>query len=530
MNALLYLNLQLLKNRIIVFVKTPKHIIPTIILFSIFIFPMIAIHSLDVPTMEPPYTSETVKPIIFSFLTFIIWVNIIQATTKDTLIFSLPEIDFLFPSPLKRKMILLNRILTGYLTSGAQFLGLIGFILFIFSTVFIFSLWRRLFFMWSGIVLALIFTSNLGGIISLISSHLPEMNRSRNRNILIGIVMGFLAIIGGSIIWYMNQGLSVLDAMRTVLNSVVMRALMYPLAIASDISVAWRFTPLLFLKMLLLITLCGVTLGIILSIEAHFYEASEASSRELWQSLEKVKRQEIIVSESFAKRMKTIAPFGRGATTLIWKNLTGLFRDIRNVIPTIILACFFFLMTLIRGFQDDFIFSLIFLFFIALITSNNIRWDLREDLRRIEIIKLIPDSNFRIITSEITTPILFSTFICYIFLVLNYIIYPPSPDKGLLTGFAIGALPLFSLVIVAISNLSVLYYPPQTNTQLIPSLLSILGMIVVITPSAVILLLFYLMDRLFLGLILMLLINVLSAFILLKVLAWKYRTFDLTIS
>jgi hypothetical protein len=384
--------------------------------------------------------------------------------------------------------------------------------------------------MWSGIVLALIFTSNLGGIISLISSHLPEMKRSHNQKILMGVVFGLLAIIGGSIIWYINQGLPVLDAVRTVLNSVLMRALMYPLAIASDIAVAWRFTPLLVLKILLLIALCGGTLGIILSIEAHFYEASETSSRELWQSLEKVKRQEIIVSESFAKRVKPIPPFGKGATALIWKNLTGLFRDIRNVIPTIILACFFFLMTFIRGFQNDFIFSLLFLFFIALITSNNIRWDLREDLRRIEIIKLIPDSNFNIISSEITIPILFSTIICYIFLVLNFFIYPPSPDKGILTGFAIGALPLFSLVIVAISNLSVLYYPPQTNTQVIPSLLSMLGMIVVITPSAVILLLFYLMDRLFLGLVIMLFINALSAFILLKVLAWKYRTFDLTIS
>jgi hypothetical protein len=530
MNALIYLNIRLLKNRINVFVRTPKHIIPAAILFSVIVVPFIALHSLEIPAMNPIYSAETVRPIIFSFLTFITLVNIIQATTRDTLIFSLSEIDFLFPSPLNRKIILLNRVLTGYLTSGVQFLGMIGFVLFVFSTIFPFSLERRIFFMWFGIVLALLFTSNLGGIVSLVSSHFTEVKRSRNRKIFLGLTSLFLGILGGSIIWYMNQGLSIVESVMTVLDSMVVRVLMYPLAIASDVAIAWTFTPLITLKMLVLIILCFVTLGTILSIEAHFYEISETSSRELWQSLDKVKRQEIIVSESFAKWVKSIKPFGRGSTALIWKNLTGLLRDIRNLIPTIILACFFFLMTLIRGIQTDFVFSMIFLFFIVLITSSNIRWDFREDLRRIEIIKLIPDSNFKIISSEIAVPILFSTAICYIFLAINFFMYPPSPDKGILTGFALGALPLFSTVIVTISNLSVLYYPPQTNTQLIPSLLSMIGMIVVVAPSGIVLVLFYLMDRLYLGLVLMLVINGCAALILMKMLAWKYRRFDLTIS
>lgn len=530
MNALTYLNIKLLKNRVKIFVKTPKHIIPTIIFFSIFIIPFMAFHSLEISPLDPIYTAETVRPIIFSFLTFIAMVNIIQATTRDTLIFSLSEIDFLFPSPLSRKTILLNRIFTGYLTSGIQFLGMIGFILFVLSSIFAFSLERRIFFMWSGIMLALMFTSNLGGIVSLISSHFTEVKRSRNRRIFLGLAITFLGILGGSIMWYMNQGLSIIESVMTVLDSVVVRILVYPLAIASDVAVAWAFTPLIALKMIVLIALCVATLGIILSIEAHFYEISETSSRELWQSLDKIRRQEIIVSESFAKRVKSIKPFGKGSTALIWKNLTGLLRDIRNLIPTIILACFFFLMTIIREIQTDFAFSMIFLFFIALITSSNIRWDFREDLRRIEIIKLIPDSNFKIISSEIAVPILFSTVVSYLFLAINFFIYPSSPDKGVITAFALGALPLFSTVIVTISNLSVLYYPPQTNTQLIPSLLSLIGMIVVVIPSGFILIFSYLMDRLYLGLILMLIVNFCIALVLMKLLAWKYRKFDITIS
>lgn len=530
MNALVYLNILLLKNRIKEFLKTPKHIIPTLILFFIFVFPFIAFHLLEIPQEEPIYTAKTVRPILFSFLTFIFWVNIIQATTKDTLIFSLSEIDFLFPSPLKRKTILLNRILTGYITSSLQFLALIGFMLFVFSAIFSFSVWRRVIFMWSGVVLALIFATNLGGIISLISSHLPEVKRSRNQKILLSLVMGFVGILVGSIFLYTDQGYPLLAAAQKVLNSVVIRVLVYPLAIASDIAVAWTLSLPLLLKMTLLVSLCVMTLGIILTIEAHFYEASEISSRELWQSLEKVRRQEIIVSESFAKRIKTIPPFGKGATALIWKNLTGLLRDIRNLIPTLLLVCFFFIITVIRGTQMDFIFSLMFLFFIVMITSSNIRWDFREDLRRIEIIKLIPDSNFKIIASEITTPVLFSTLVCYSFLICNFFLYPPSPDKGVLTVFTLGALPLFSTIIVAIHNLSVLYYPPQTNTQLIPSLLSMLGVVAIGIPSAGILMLFYLMDELKLGLILVLCFTGVTALVVTKLLAWKYRNFDLTIS
>lgn len=528
MKALLYLDVHIFKNTVIATLKNPKQIIPAIFMGSLFLFPLITIYSIDAPLMAAPYTTETVKPIIFSFLTFITWITVIHSTTKNTLVFSLPEIDFLFPSPLKRKVILFNRVATNYLKLAVQYAAMAGFFLFVFSSLYHFVFWPRILFLWLAILMSMIFASNLGGIVSLVSSHLSELKRSRNRNILILVLASFLGIISGYIFWQVFQGIPVVQAVINVLNSSVVRILMYPMAAASDVAVAWRLTVGVGLKLLFLIVLCVVTTTGVLSVETHFYEASEAISRELWESVHKMRRQEVVVSESFVKKMRKIRPFGDRATALIWKNLVGMIRDIRSLLPTVFMAIFLFAMTFFRG--GEFFNALFFLFFLVFISSGYVRWDFREDLRRIEIIKLIPDSNLRIVLSEIAVPILFSTVVSYIFLGVTFFAFPHSESKLVLTGFSVVALPLFSVVMITISNLSTLYYPPQTNSQVIPGVLSLIFTMMVLTPSLFLLMLFIVLDKMYLGLLFVLLLNAAIAFALIKLLARKYRFFDLTSS
>jgi hypothetical protein len=483
---------------------------------------------LDIPPEPPPYTSETIKPVIFSFITFITWMTVIHSITKNTLVFSLSEIDFLFPSPMKRRTILFNRMVVNYIKIALQYLLMSGLILFIASSFYNFSFWPRIVFVWTAVVFSMVFASNLGDLISLVSSHYSELKRKRNQKIFIGITIIFLAVTAVYVYSLMAEGTPFMEAVAEVLNSAVVRGIMYPMATAADVAVAWKITSAITIKIVILAVLCVTTTWGVLSVETHFYEASETTSRELWKSVQKMRRHEVVVSESFVKKMLKVNPFGRGATALVWKNVVGITRDIRTVLPTVVMAVIFFVLTLVRG--GEFYSALFLVFFLVFVTTGYIRWDFREDLRRIEIIKLIPDSNFRIVLSEIAVPSIFSTLISYIFLITAFFVFPDAEFKLILTGFCVVALPLFSVIMVTILNLSALYYPPPTNNQAIPGVLALVAMIAVIMPSSLLGMLFVLLDMVYLGLLLVILVNGVVAVVLLKMLARKFRIFDLTTS
>lgn len=526
MKALLFLNVHLFKNTLMRTLKNPKQIIPALFLLFFFTFPLATFYALDIPEMPSPYTTQTAKPIIFSFLTMITWITIFHSTTKNTLVFSLPEIDFLFPSPVRRKTILLNHLLGSFIKLILQYLGMAALVLFIFSSIYHFSFLPRVFFLGTALSTAMIFASNLGNLVSLVSSHLPELNQRRNRRILLMVGVLFLGLILGYIFSLLLQGTPPVQAVTKTLNSSVVRIFMYPMAAASDVAVAWKITLNIVLKIFLLLFLCLVTTWGILSVETHFYEASEATSRELWESVQKIRRQEVLVSESFVKRIHTVKPFGKGSTALIWKNLVGTLRDVRMLLSTFFMIIFLFFLMFIR--EAEFFSALFFLFFLVFITSSYARWDFREDLRRIEIIKLIPDSNFKIVLSEVAVPSLFCTLFSYLFLIISYVIFPSTESKALLTGFSVVALPLFSVIMVTILNFSALYYPPQTENQIIPGILSMIFMIIVLGPSLLVLVLSILLHMLYVGLVIIVLLNIGMTALLLKLLSRKYQIFDLT--
>jgi hypothetical protein len=526
MKALLYLNIHLLRNTIMRAIVTPKVVVPTLFMAVLFGLPLVTLGTLELPQIPPPFTTETAKPVIFSFLTFITWVTVIHSTTKSTLVFSLPEIDFLFPSPLKRKTILLNRMIVNFAKMALQYLGMAGLMLFIMTSVFAFSFWPRILFLWTAIVLIIIFASNLGDLVSLISSHYSELSRYRNRKIVMVLALLFLALILGFAVWYTAHGVPLTEAITQALNSSEVRIVMYPMAAASDVAVSRILTFSVGSKVVLLLVLCLTTTWAVLSVETHFYEASEVTSRELWESVQKMRRQEVVVSESFVKKVRKIKPFGTGSTVLIWKNMVGLVRDIRSLVPTVVMTTIFFAVMVVRG--GEFYSALSLLFFLIFITTNYIRWDFRQDLKRIEIIKLIPDSDFKIVLSEIAVPCIFSTLISYFFLGLTFFIFPHAESRLPLTGFSLAAIPLFSVIMITIVNLSALYYPPQTSSQVVPGILSLVFMIIVVFPSLMLGMVFYTLGMLYVGLLVVLLVSVITVVILLKLLARKYRGFDLT--
>ncbi|MBU7001351.1 MAG: hypothetical protein HXS51_11335, partial [Theionarchaea archaeon] len=119
MNAFLYLGLHLVKNRLISTVKNPKQVIPFLVIGLVGAFPLLTLYTLGLPPTDLPFTALSINPALFSFMGITLWVMVFYSVTGNALVFSLPEIDFLFPSPLSRRTILLNRTLTQYAVHAA---------------------------------------------------------------------------------------------------------------------------------------------------------------------------------------------------------------------------------------------------------------------------------------------------------------------------------------------------------------------------------------------------------------------------
>ncbi|MGC1120345.1 MAG: putative ABC exporter domain-containing protein [Candidatus Methanofastidiosia archaeon] len=518
MNAFLYLELHLLKNRFISTLKSPKQVLPYLIIGSIGAFPLLMLYTLGFSPVEPPFTALSIKPTLFSFMAVTMWILVFYSVTGNALVFSLPEIDFLFPSPVGRRTILLNRIISEYGGYAALAFLVIGFLLWVLSLAFVFSVWHRLIFLWMAVTLLMVCAFNVGWLIVLLGSNLSELKYSRLKIVVIGICLVIVGIFLLAVHQKTAAGAELTDAALSVLNSTVMRVAMAPATLAADMAVTWKVSFSVAAKILGLLLVDFVTLGAVLSVKSHFYEASEAISRKRWMLRKKVYAKEVVVSESFARRMFKIHPFGVGSTALVWKNLASALRDIRNLAAVGALAAFYFIYSYILGES-----SMFFAIPLALIAANNLRWDLREDIRRIEIIKLVPESNWRIILSEIAVPSVLAMAVSYTFLIVSFLAFPIRGLEAELFWFSLAFLPLFCIITTALCNVAVLYYPPQTDSQMLSTVVGLILAGVVFTPLLVLIILVHGIYSILLAL----LAYGIVAFFFLKLLERKYRLFEI---
>jgi ABC-2 type transport system permease protein len=518
MNAFLYLELNLIKNRFISTLKSPKQVIPYLVIGLIGAFPLLMLYAIGLPPMEPPFTASSIKPTVFSSMTITLWIMVFFSVTGNALVFTLPEIDFLFPSPLGRKTILLNRIMTEYASYSAFIFVIVGFLMWVLSLAFVFSVWHRLIFLWMAVTLLMVFAFNVGWLVVLLGSTLSELKYSRLKTVVIGIVLVVIGIFLLAVYQKTSEGAELTEAALSVLNSAGLRVVMAPATLAADVAITWKVTPFVIAEISGLLLVDIITLGAVLSVKSHFYETSEAISRKRWMMRKKVYAKEVVVSESFARRMFKIHPFGAGSTVLIWKNLASALRDIRNLGAVSALAAFYFIYSYILGES-----SVVFALPLALIAANNLRWDLREDIRRVEIIKLVPEPNWRIVLSEIAVPSLLAMAVSYAFLIASFLAFPIHGLDAELFWFSLPFLPLFCIITTILCNLAVLYYPPQTESQMLSTVVGLILTGVVFTPLLVLILLVHGVYSILLAL----LAYGIVAFFFLKLLERKYRLFEI---
>jgi hypothetical protein len=208
--------------------------------------------------------------------------------------------------------------------------------------------------------------------------------------------------------------------------------------------------------------------GLILRLNARFYEASVSSSARLYERIRR-KRQGV---PTFAKPRNAriqlpMVPWWGGAGPNIWRQFTTLVRTptkLIGVASLLILPPMMMVLTIPRKSSGPpvAIAGLSMMLSMAMIAPSMIGFDFRTDLDRMEMLKTLPLKPFRLAIGQILTPAsLISGTEWVALLLLTF----ASPELwAWLLGLGLLLLPL-NLLLVTIENSYFLWFPFRMNAS-----------------------------------------------------------------
>ena len=345
MKALLFLEIRQLLNGLKHTLRSPKRLIPVLLIaasvISWFMFGVLAL-AVDEPGARP--TSKLLENIpvdaleagIFLLLCIGSAAVIYGAFTSGLLVFSISHIDFLFPTPVSRRKVLIVKLFRDYIKYAASvffFLlmiavsafGSIGLNVFQYGLVSV-----------AAVTAFLIFVVNVAHLVNIVFTFGMQRLRSLGNAIKLVLISALVSAVGFGLYQFVATG----DTYASFLwaaDSPVMTAVFAPALWCARLLVV----PLLlsataqeYQHLGMLWLLAAVTFLLLISRKENYYEPSLAPSVKYAKRRQAVRSGDISrvrieeLREKGATRAGALAirPFGRGAVALYWKDLTSRFR------------------------------------------------------------------------------------------------------------------------------------------------------------------------------------------------------------
>lgn len=430
MRALLYLELRQLVNSIRNTTRSPKRLIPMLIMaawiFSWLLQNILFLTGTPVPQPSGPNVNEAIRQLpiemihagVFLLLSFGSMVVVFQGFSSGLLIFSIAHIDFLFPTPVSRRKVLAVKLLKDYLKYGmwtAFFFLFVGLPALGSLNV---SFWPSGLCGIAGVTALLLLVVNVAHTINLVFTF--GFERLRQAGAVIKSVL--VAALASAVIFGLYQYSATGDSYASILWA------------ADSPFVKFVFAPAQWCSTLILAPIVGVVredlahLGylwllavgsfvLLMSRKENVYEPS------LGISVKFAKRRQAIRSGDYAGiRMDemlergatsptgfSIPPFGRGAVALVWKNVLSKFRVSRSqfavmiVLPALVVF-------LIRRFIDEppVLSNLPFLLlYMAYVLSMMAQQEVRSELKYANILKPMPIAGWKVMLVQSLTASLY---------------------------------------------------------------------------------------------------------------------------
>jgi hypothetical protein len=480
LKPLLYLEFRQFVNSLKNTLRSPKRLIPALMIgagvFSWFLQTALMVSGASRPGhmpmgllgMNATSIREMIRAGSFLFLCFGTLVIVFQAFSTGSLVFSLAHIDFLFPTPISRRSVLLIKLLRDYLKYT---LWVAFFVTFTGAPVMLAlngSLYPRGLVSIAAFTAYVLFVINMAHTVNIVFTF--GFERLKQAGKIIKLVLG-LALASGILVG-VSQFATTGDSYFSVLGaakSPVIKTIFAPAYWCSKLVVAPlpHTGEIDFGQLALLWALAIGSFGLLMSRKENIYEPSLGVSvrttrlRQAMRSGDATAVRVQMLQEKGTKRagLLVIPPFGRGAAALLWKNLLIRYRMswvqllLVLVLPAVVVIA---VQRTVAG--DEILQNLPFvLIYMAFLMSITVQPQVRAELKHANILKSMPISAWKVMLVQTLNGSLYLSAGILVFAASIWA-FVPAARTDLLAVCAIGSV-FLGFACVSATIIPALLYP-----------------------------------------------------------------------
>ncbi len=453
MRLLLFLELRQLANYVRVTLRTPKRLIPAILMAAYFSFVLLMqlfAHGMN-RHPSPPMTfglnvSSSIQSVAFLLMSLALIGLIVRAFSEGMLIFPLSDIDYLFSSPIPRQAILTLKLLGLYVKVGFWGLFVSMFMLPQFLMM-VRPSPASVFVGWLGFVLFAAYVINISTLINLIATYREGGKWWLSfvvRAFAYAVILGIAASIG----IIARQTGSVAEGLLSTVRHPVVVMLFLPAKWGSDLLLVGMtgLRPLVLLEGLGLACIVAVSYLLVMLRPENPYEPSLTASVRM-AAVRAARRsgggfgirQAMLQKKTVSKDVATSLPsFGRGAMAIVWKNLN---ISVRTSGKTLVVAMALVAVMLVvskvaapgllkRSVVEDAA-SAVLLYAVFIATMVMLQ-SFRGDLKQANILKPMPIPSWQIIAAQTVGGALLVAALAWTTLILVAVTYGLTQSSLLL--------------------------------------------------------------------------------------------------
>lgn len=482
LKALIYLEIRQFINSIKNTLRHPKRLIPLLLitlwiassLISNIIFTVSRTGNLepDIHVLQK-VPSEIIEAGVFLLLSIGSLFTLYGAFNSGLMIFAIAQIDFMFPTPIKRTHVLLVKLFKDYLKyifyilffflfAAPGLYGLIGISVYPLGLVTVIAL--------IGLVLLII---NLAHTINIIFTFRYERMKRTGIIIKALLVIALISAFVYGLYQYFITG-DVVDSVLMAARSPILSIIFAPVRWCTTLTLAPLFGMIAedWHNLGFLWALTAGSFILLLSRKENIYEPA------LGVSVQYAKRRRAMRSGNYsdlqidALREKgkkrtgkfSIPAFGCGASALLWKNLLIKYRvssTQRIVIIAMLFTAIFAAVYLAKN-EAVLKYTPVMLLYIAFVLSLMLQADIRADIKHANIIKSMPIAAWRIILMGVLSSVIYLTVSILVVAAALWALLPQS--RGELMIACMIVVPFLGFANTSVSTISSLLYP-DTNDQ-----------------------------------------------------------------
>lgn len=354
---------------------------------------------------------EMVHVVLPTIALFACLLNVLVMKGEYTLLFSPPEINFLFPAPFTRRHLLLYKLATP-----------VGGLL-LMSAFIVVPTWRLVssgFALFLAVFLALLFVHLFSTAYSLFTNTLVTQARTPLRKALLVALIVALGVGAFQLVDIPMDG-NAIERLQHILQSPAYKIATAPFQPFGYLAAAERLFPDTLLWAAAALALNLVLLLFVVRLDRDFRESSLETSRKVYSRLERMRRtgRHFRVHERTSRFVLPLPPRFAGAGPTVWRQMTHALRMGATSGPVLIIAIVLLLSAAgyavymretLQGKNVWFTAGMLAIYG-TIFFPNVFRFDFRGDLDQMDILKSLPVNPSALAAGQIAVPVLCATFL-----------------------------------------------------------------------------------------------------------------------